>query len=65
VLPSNLGVLVFLLEKQIGSEYNDYRKLTKDLNEEFDLELTEDDVIAYFASDIELQNYEYIIKHAT
>ena len=63
VRPANIGFLISLLEKERTCKYTDYKQLTKDLNEEFNLELSEDDVIDYHCIDIEIQDTELILKN--
>ena len=60
--PANLGILISLLEKQIGSKYTDINKLTEDLKKEFDVDITVEDVLIYHSVDMEQQEIEIMYR---
>ena len=60
--PANLGILISLLEKQIGSKYTDINKLAQDLKDEFDIDITVEDVLIYHSVDMEQQEIEIMYR---
>lgn len=64
VLTSSVFIsLVRILEEKYDRVYEDYEELAKDLNEEFNLQLTKDEVLTHFYLDVELQDVKLIAKH--
>jgi hypothetical protein len=65
--PANLGILISLLEKQNGYKYKSVIELTNDLHKEFDIEITEKEILDYHsvydAMEIEQEELSIMIKH--